>query len=76
MSNLLNGIDTPALQAFLEEVKGDAQRDAIRFAVQSRWLGGTHSAAQVSDTSPNFSNFRRAIGVTPTLTVKTPVGAG
>ena len=32
--------------------------------------------AQVLDTSPNFSNFRRAIGVMPTLMVKTPVGTG
>ena len=76
MSNLLDGIDTPTQQAFIEEVKGNAQRDASRFAVQSYWLGGTRSAVQVSETSPNFSNFRRAIGITPTLTVKTPVGAG
>ena len=43
----LNGVDTPALFATIDAVKGAPELARFQFRASSRWLTGTHSRSQV-----------------------------
>src|SRR5262245_45604754 len=43
----LNGIDLPALGEFVEQVKGDAGKGAVRFKVLTKWSGQTRTETTV-----------------------------
>jgi len=43
----LNGIDLPALGEFVEQVKTDSAKGAVRFRVTTRWSGQTRSETTV-----------------------------
>ncbi len=43
----MNGVDTPALFATINAVKGQPELAKFQFRASSRWLEGTHSRSQV-----------------------------
>src|SRR5438045_6827997 len=61
-SNIVNGIDTDAVHALIDEVDTDPAKGMTHWRVASTWQGGTHSRAQVdgfaiggADVPPRFS---------------------
>ena len=46
-SNVVNGIDTDAVHALIEDVDTDPAKGTTHWRVASEWQGGTHSRAQV-----------------------------
>jgi len=47
----LNGVNTPALFATIDVVKGQPQLGAFQFRTNGEWLGGTHMRSTMSDFS-------------------------
>src|SRR5205085_10324903 len=45
--NVVNGIDTDAVHALIDDVDTDAAKGMTHWRVASAWQGGTHSRAQV-----------------------------
>jgi uncharacterized OsmC-like protein len=47
----LNGVNTAALFATIDVVKGQPQLGAFQFRAQGKWMGGTHTQTTMSDFS-------------------------
>jgi uncharacterized OsmC-like protein len=56
----LNGVDTPALFATIDAVRGAPELAKFQFRASSRWLAGTHSRSRVEDFSGAGGTHRHA----------------
>jgi uncharacterized OsmC-like protein len=61
--NRVNGLDTEALGAFVEEIKNDPKKGFARFQVTSSWKGQTRSEARVQSYFLNDQEIPRQFSI-------------
>ena len=49
MTNVINGVDTAALSATIEAIKGDPEIARFQFRVRNRWIDGGENRSMVDD---------------------------
>lgn len=55
-----NGVDTPALFATIDAVKGQPELGAFEFRARNRWISGTHSRSSIDGYFGAGAEHRRA----------------
>jgi len=59
MTDHINGINVPALQAFAESVKADPSQGVVQFTVSTRWQGQTRTVASATEYALGGQRHRR-----------------
>ena len=62
-SNVVNGIDTDAVHALIDDVDSDPAKGMTHWRVASAWQGGTHSRAQVDGFAIGGVNVPRRFAI-------------
>jgi uncharacterized OsmC-like protein len=62
-SSIVNGIDTDAVHALIEDVESDPAKGMTHWRVASAWQGGTHSRAQVDGFAMGGANVSRRFSI-------------
>jgi hypothetical protein len=55
----MNGIDVPALKAFVDRVKTDPDQRAVTFRVKTEWKGQTKTITSISDYTLGDKKYSR-----------------
>ena len=61
--NVVNGIDTDAVHALIDDVDSDPAKGMTHWRVASTWQGGTHSRAQVDGFAIGGANVPRRFSI-------------
>src|SRR5437016_3703656 len=61
--NVVNGIDTDAVHALIDDVDSDPAKGMTHWRVASAWQGGTHSRAQVDGFAIGGVNVPRRFAI-------------
>jgi uncharacterized OsmC-like protein len=62
-SSIVNGIDTDAVHALIDDVDSDPAAGMTHWRVASAWQGGTHSRAQVDGFAMGGANVSRRFSI-------------
>jgi len=60
MTNVINGVDTAALSATIEAIKGDPEIARFQFRVRNRWIDGGENRSKVDDYRGAKQEMRHA----------------
>ena len=55
----MNGIDVPALKAFVDRVKTDPDQRTVAFRVKTEWKGQTKTITSISDYTLGDKKYSR-----------------
>ena len=61
--NVVNGIDTDAVHALIDDVDSDPAKGMTHWRVASTWQGGTHSRAQIDGFAIGGANVPRRFSI-------------